>query len=190
MSEQSVDAGGVSRRTVLRVGAAGGVGVTLAAAQGLGGPFLAQKGLLSADGAFAATSTVLGDNLFYVEAFPTSPLILSPFTDALPVPKALAPVPSSEYSTWASPPGPGVGQQNSLGNQQHQIYPDQIGYPEPIVYKIEQVVDTHSFTTSQVLPIDSFGRPAPSFDAAGNTYPAGTTRTLPLSTIYGFNVTA
>ena len=189
MSEQTADARGVSRRTVLRVGAAGGVGVTLAAAQGLGGPFLAQKGLLSADGAFAATSTVLGDNLFYVEAFPTSPLILSPFTDELTVPKAMRPVPSSEYSTWGSPPGPGVGQQNSLGNQQHQMYSDQIGCPEPIVYKIEQVVDTHSFTTSQVLPIDSNGRPAASFDAAGNTFPAGTTRTLPLSTIYGFNGT-
>ena len=191
MSEEEAtsDAGGVSRRTVLRLGAAGGAGIALVTAQGVGVPFLAQKGLLSGDGAFAATSTTLGDKLFYIETFPTSPLILSPFTDPLVVPKAMAPVPSSEYSTWAKPPGPGVGQQNSLGNQQHQIYSDQIGCPEPLVYKIDQVVDTHSFTTSQVLPIDSSGRPAVSFDAAGKTYAAGTQRTLPLSTIYGFNGT-
>jgi len=189
ISEETSDASGVSRRTVLRLGAAGGAGVALVTAQGVGGPFLAQKGLLTADGAFAATATVVGDALFYIETFPTSPLILSPFTDELLVPKAMRPVPSSEYSTWANPPGPGVGQQNSMGNQQHQIYSGQIGSPEPIVYKIDQVVDTHSFTTSQVLPITSGGVPAVSFDAAGNTYPAGTTRTLPLSTIYGFNGT-
>jgi FtsP/CotA-like multicopper oxidase with cupredoxin domain len=50
-------------------------------------------------------------------------------------------------------------------------------------------VSTHSFTTSQVLPIDTNGNPAASFDAAGKTYPAGTKRTLPTSTIYGFNGT-
>jgi hypothetical protein len=92
---------------VLRLGAVGGVGAALVTGHGFGGPFLSQKGLLSADGAFAATSTVLGDNLFYVEAFPTSPLILSPFSDDLLVPKARAAVPKSEYSTWANPPGPG-----------------------------------------------------------------------------------
>jgi len=80
--EQSTVAG-VSRRTILRLGAVGGAGVALVTAQGIGLPFLSQKGLLSADGAFAATSTALGDNLFYVEVFPTSPLILSPFTDEL-----------------------------------------------------------------------------------------------------------
>ena len=36
----------------------------------------------------------------YLEQFPTSPLILSPFTDELPIPKALAPTPVSEFSTW------------------------------------------------------------------------------------------
>jgi FtsP/CotA-like multicopper oxidase with cupredoxin domain len=161
----------------------------LVTAQGFGGPFLAQRGLLSADGAFAATSTVLGDNLFYIEAFPTSPLILSPFSDALPIPKALAPVPKSEYSAWAQPPGPGQGQQNSLGNERHQIWPSDISYPDPLVYKLDEVVATHAFTTSQVLPIDSNGRPAVSFDASGHTFAAGTKRTLPLSTIYGFNGT-
>jgi FtsP/CotA-like multicopper oxidase with cupredoxin domain len=184
---ESPEAGGVSRRMVLRLGAVGGVGAALVTAQGFGAPFLAKKGLLSTDGAFAATSTVLGDNLFYIEAFPTSPLILSPFSDSLNIPKALAPEPTSAYSAWKNPPGPGQGQQNSLGNQQHQKWSSDIGCPDPIVYKIDEVVSTHAFTTSEVMPIDSSGKPTASFDAAGKTYAAGTKRTLPLSTIYGFN---
>ena len=189
MMDEFEAAGGVTRRTILRLGAIGGAGAALVTAQGIGVPFLNQRGLLSADGAFAATSTSLGDNLFYIEAFPTSPLIVSPFNDPLPIPKALAPVPKSEYSTWKNPPGPGPGQQNSLGNQQHQIWSSQIGCPDPIVYKIDHLVRTHAFTTSQVLAIDSGGKPTVSFDASGNTFAAGTKRTLPLSTIYGFNGT-
>jgi hypothetical protein len=59
----------------------------------------------------------------YIEVFPTSPLILSPFSYLLPILKSLAPVPASEFSAWANPPGPGQGQQNSLGNERHQIWP-------------------------------------------------------------------
>ena len=91
MGDGSADAGRVSRRTLLRLGAAGGAGAALVAAKEFGVPFLAQRGLLSADGAFAATSTVLGDGLLYLEKYPTSPLILTPFKDLLPIPKALAP---------------------------------------------------------------------------------------------------
>ncbi len=189
MMDEFEAAGGVTRRTILRLGAVGAAGAALVTAQGIGVPFLNQRGLLSADGAFAATSTSLGDNLFYVEAFPTSPLIVSPFSDPLAIPKALAPVPKSEYSTWKNPPGPGPGQQNSLGNERHQIWPSQIGYPDPLVYKIDLLVRGHSFTTSQVLPIDSNGKPTTSFDASGKTFGPGTLRTLPLSTIYGFNGT-
>ena len=98
---ESADAHGVSRRTILRVGAVAGAGVAVATAKGLGG-------FASADSAFALTSVALGDGLFYIENFPTSPLILAPFTDPLPIPKALAPIPRSVYSTWANPPGPGV----------------------------------------------------------------------------------
>jgi len=193
MSEEIAETNGVSRRTALRLGAAGGVGVALAGAA-VATPQLSQKGLLSLDGAFGATSTNLADNLFYIEAFPTSPLILTPFVDPLAVPKALRPDPS--YATWGSPPGPGVGQQNSLGNQQHQLWPGRTptiptlnACPDPIVYKIDVKVDTHAFTTSQVLPITSGGKPAVSFDASGKQYAAGTKRDLPLSTIYGFNGT-
>jgi FtsP/CotA-like multicopper oxidase with cupredoxin domain len=180
--------GAVSRRLFLRVGAIGAAGAGLATAGALGGPYLSQKGLLSPDGAFGATSTALGD-LFYIENFPTSPLILNPFTDPLPIPKALKPVPPSIYKSWKNPPGPGIGQQNSHGNDQHQIWPNKLNYPDPIVYQIDMLVRPHSFTTSQVLPIDKDGQPTISFDASGKRYAAGTTRTLPVSTIYGFNGT-
>lgn len=186
-SEQA--SGGLSRRALLRWTASSAGGLALFAGGALARPTLARNGLLSADGVFVATATALGDSLFYTEVFPTSPLIVSPFIDLLPIPRALAPVPPSQFSSWASPPGPGQGQQNSLGNERHQLWCNQIGSPDPIVYRIELLVRGHSFTTSQVLPIDARGRPATSFDAAGKTYPAGTRRTLPISTIYGFNGT-
>ncbi|MEO5852837.1 MAG: multicopper oxidase domain-containing protein [Nocardioides sp.] len=189
MSEENTREGGLSRRTILRVGTAGATGVALTAAGAWGAPYLSQRGLLSVDGAFGATSTALGDLLFYKEAFPTSPLIISPFTDLLTIPKALAPIPTSEFSAWDLPPGPGVGQQNSLRNERHQKWTGQVGYPDPLVYTIDVMVSTHAFTTSQVLPIDALGQPTVSFDAARASYPAGTVRTLPLSTIYGFNGT-
>ncbi len=178
----------VSRRAALRIGAAGTAAAALTAAGAWGEPYLAQKGLLSANGVFAAASGGLSD-LTYIEAFPTSPLILTPFTDPLPIPKALAPVPKAVYSSWASPPGPGQGQQNSLGNERHQIWPSQLGYPDPIVYKIDILVRQHAFTSSQVMAIDSHGRPTTSFDATGQSYAAGLPRALPMSTIYGFNGT-
>ncbi|MBD1542574.1 multicopper oxidase domain-containing protein [Arthrobacter sp. IA7] len=189
MSEESATSNGLGRRALLRLGAAGGAGAALAAAQTWAGPMLAQRGLLSPDGAFGATSTALSDELFYIEKYPTSPLILWPFSDPLPIPKALASVPKSVYSAWQNPPGPGPGQQNSLRNEQHQLWPNRIGYPDPIVYKINVQVRAHAFTTSQVLPIDGDGEPTVSFDANRKKYPAGTRRTLPLSTIYGFNGT-
>ncbi|WP_260680752.1 multicopper oxidase domain-containing protein [Arthrobacter sp. KBS0703] len=125
--------------------------------------------------------------MFYIEKFPTSPLIISPFSDPLRIPKALAPVPKSVFSAWRNPPGPGPGQQNSLRNERHQVWTSQVGLPDPIVYKIDVLLRTHSFTTSQVLPIDSDGKPAVSFDASGRKFAAGTKRALPPSTIYGFN---
>ena len=183
-SEPPVVRDGVSRRTLLRLGAVGGAGVALVGVQGVGRPFLAERGLLSADGAFAATSMTLADQL-YIEAFPTSPLILAPFTDELFIPTALRPVQPSDLTPA---PGPGLGQQNSLGNETHQIWPSQIGFPDPIIYQINDQVSVHSFTTSQVLPIDRTGRPTFSFDATGRRVPAGK-RTLPPSTIYSFNGT-
>jgi FtsP/CotA-like multicopper oxidase with cupredoxin domain len=186
-TSESPEEGGLSRRTLLRLGAAGAAGVALTTGRGALEPYLAPKGLLSSNGVFAAAATALSD-LVYTEAFPTSPLILTPFTDELPIPKAARPVSKAEYSSWAKPPGPGHGQQNSLGNQAHQIWPSDIGYPDPIVYKFDLLVRGHAFTTSEVLPIDSNGKPTVSFDG-GKTVAAGKTRKLPLSTIYGFNGT-
>jgi FtsP/CotA-like multicopper oxidase with cupredoxin domain len=179
----------VPRRTILRWSAAGALGAGLGTAQGLAPPFLAERGLLSADGVFAATGTGLSNELFYIEEFPTSPLIISPFNDELPIPRAFAPVPTSEVSAWPQPPGPGPGQQNSFGNETHQLWTSDIGFPDPIVYKIDLLVRPHAFTTSMVLPIDSEGAPTASFDEFGRTFAAGTKRYLPSSTIYGFNGT-
>ncbi|PNH82217.1 multicopper oxidase family protein [Arthrobacter sp. AFG20] len=200
MSEETattneVPTNNVSRRNLLRLGAAGGAGAALVAAQGWAGPLLAQKGLLSPNGAFAASSTALGDLLFYIEAFPTSPLILKPFDQELTIPKALAPTPAvgdsstKGYTEWNEPPGPGQGQQNSMRNERHQIWPNQVGSPDPLVYKIDVQLGQHAFTKSDVLPIDANGRPTISFDEKGKTYPAGTIRKLPDSTIYSFNGT-
>lgn len=164
-------------------------GLALAAAGGWGTPLLSRQGLLSADGAFGAVSTALGDVLLYTEAFPTSPLILEPFRDRLEIPQALAPLDPSEVSSWAPAPGPGSGQQDSSGNERHQIWCDQVGYPDPLVYRIELLVRPHSFTSSHVLAIDKNGRPRTSWDETGKSYAAGTRRNLPMSTIYGFNGT-
>src|SRR6476661_1257582 len=116
-AEEEAAGDGMSRRTILRLGAVGLTGAAVTAARGWAAPYLASRGLLSADGAFAATSIALGDTLFYKEKFPTSPLILHPFNDELPIPKALRPVSESTFRGWANPPGPGEGEQNSLRNE-------------------------------------------------------------------------
>jgi FtsP/CotA-like multicopper oxidase with cupredoxin domain len=185
---ESNDAGSISRRNLVRLGAASTAALGVGAGRLLAAPSLASRGLLSPDGVFGAASIALADKI-YIEAFPTSPLILSPFTDELPVPKAARPVPAAEMDTWAAKPGPGPGQQNSYGNERHQKWSSDVGSPDPIVYKIECLVRAHAFTTSQVLPINSLGQPTISFDANRQQYPAGTVRSLPLSTIYGFNGT-
>ena len=171
MSNNTNDNLKFSRRDFLKLGVAGAAATTLAGSK-----------LLNA----ISTAGAGGP---YTEVYPVSPLILSPFVDELPIPKALAPIPKSDVDVWRNPPGSGSGQQNSFGNETHQIWPSKIGYPDPLVYKIDLQVNTHSFTTSPVLPIDDNGRPSISFDASGNVYPEGTVRSLPASTIYGFNGT-
>ncbi len=187
-AEQHGEQPGVSRRNVLRAGAVAVAAVGLGAGKVIMQPSLQRRGLLSPDGVFGAASTAIADSL-YIEAFPVSPLILNPFNDPLVIPQALRPLSPAEVAALDPPPGPGVGQQNSFGNETHQIWPDAIGFPDPIVYKIDLLTRQHSFTSSQVLPINELGQPTQSFDANGNTYPAGTVRTLPPSIIYGFNGT-
>jgi FtsP/CotA-like multicopper oxidase with cupredoxin domain len=179
---------GVTRRNLLRAGAVGIAAVGLGAGKVLMQPSLENRGFLTPDGVFGAASQAVADSL-YIEAFPVSPLILNPFNDPLVIPQALRPLSPTEVAALDPPPGPGVGQQNSFGNETHQIWPDAIGFPDPIVYKIDVLTRQHSFTSSQVLPINALGQPTQSFDAAGNSFPAGTVRNLPPSIIYGFNGT-
>jgi FtsP/CotA-like multicopper oxidase with cupredoxin domain len=89
---------------------------------------------------------------------------------------------------------------SSGGNERHQCWSndDRIkasnggqAYPDPIVYKFDVQVNTHSFTTSKVLPITVNGQPTNAFDSNGKpvTVDPATGIALPPSTIYGFNGT-
>ena len=102
---------------VLRLGAVGATGVALAAAGELGAPYLAaEKGLLSHRWRVRRDVHRARRPPFYMEIFPTSPLILYPFKDPLPIPKALAPVPC-RGRRWSDPPGPGIGQQTNAAQR-------------------------------------------------------------------------
>jgi FtsP/CotA-like multicopper oxidase with cupredoxin domain len=188
-SETDDDRIALPRRTFLRLGAAGATAVALGGVGSMWVPDLRRKGLWSANGVFDAASIAWADSL-YREEFPTSPLILKPFDDELVIPKALAPEPWVEYSNWSKPPGPGYDQQNSMGNDRHQLWPTdpKVGYGDPLVYRIEVKLAQHSFTTSPVLPIDKNGNPTISFDPVRGRLAPGP-RMLPPSTIYGFNGT-
>ena len=110
---------GVRRREFLRLGAIGGAAVAAGAVATTWAPQLRQRGLLSADGVFDAASIAWANDL-YDEEFPTSPLILNPFSDELPVPQALRPEPYGDWTYWPNVPGPEDGCQNSYGNDRHQ----------------------------------------------------------------------
>jgi FtsP/CotA-like multicopper oxidase with cupredoxin domain len=116
------------------------------------------------------------------EVFPVTPLILTPFIDPLPIPTPLQPVPKSQVDTWLSPPGRGVGQQDSSGST-HQIWSSQLQLPDPLIYRLKVQLGQHRFTTSKVQPIDKLGRNVVPPDRIKGP------RTLPASTIYGFNGT-
>src|SRR3954451_24149233 len=137
----------------------------------------------------------------YIEAFPTSPLVLSPFNDPLTIPRALPPVdPRSWHSLGGLPdpakqdplrPSPTADYKNKYGATlgTHQLWPGQgvtASYPwlstTPLVYLIRLEVAGHDFTPSLVQPIDSFGRNSVP-PLSGNSR----SRKLPASTIYGFN---
>src|SRR4029077_17407897 len=100
MSELANDENAVARRTFLKFGAAGAAAVALGVSSTVVVPELRRRGLLSPNGLFDAASIAMADKI-YIEAFPTSPLIMSPFTDELFVPPAARPVAQSDYSGWA-----------------------------------------------------------------------------------------
>jgi FtsP/CotA-like multicopper oxidase with cupredoxin domain len=182
----------LTRRDMIKLGA-GGAGMFMLGAGGLAVP----RG-------FAGGGGSGGGGSLYIEAFPTSPLILKPFSDPLNIPTALAPV---DPTTWDSKGGlPDPEKQDCLGGDNgaykkryghemgcHQYWPGDNSYvgrwdgwlsKTPLVYQLKLQVAGHSFTSSPVQPINSFGK---------NVAPPGSNsqapRYLPESTIYGFNGT-
>ena len=111
-----------------------------------------------------------------LEVYPTSPFILNPFTDELPVPRPLAAIPKSEVALWLYPPD--RLRQSSHGASTHQIWPS----GEMDIYHIRLMLALHSFTSSLVEPINSAGLSVPN----PKTVLSGPQR-LPASTIFGFN---
>jgi FtsP/CotA-like multicopper oxidase with cupredoxin domain len=175
MSEQFL----IRRRSLLKASAAG-AGLLGAGGLGLLTAERMASGLLSTDSASAES--------LYIEAFPTSPLILNPFTDDLPIPQAARPVPYETYKKWGQQPG--KYNQDHTG-QTHQYWPSEMMYkgskmPEPIIYQIKLALGKHKFTTSKVLPINSSGLPTASYDNTGKVYAPGATRDLPDTLIKAF----
>src|SRR3954467_12754926 len=148
----------LSRRNMLKL-SAGGAGMFAIGAGGLAVP----RGLAGGGGG--------GGGSLYIEAFPTSPLIMSPFSDPLNVPSALKP---TDPYTWDSPGGmPDPKKQDSLKASpttdysdkyhqtlgEHQLWPGQ-GVTskfnwlsaKPVVYQIKLKVAGHSFPSSSVQP--------------------------------------
>src|SRR3954465_1607993 len=166
---ESIDRVRLTRRDMLRL-TAGGAGMFM----------------LTASGLAVSSGVSAGGGGLYVEAFPTSPVILSPFNEPLPIPKAMAPIPKVDVDGWDSPPGPD-NQDFVKGApaHTHQLWPGAApvaDFPLPLVYRINLEVAGHDFTSSLVQPIDSRGR---------DTVPPGTgdprPRKVPPSTIYGFD---
>jgi FtsP/CotA-like multicopper oxidase with cupredoxin domain len=181
----------LSRRDMLKL-SAGGAGMFALTASG----FAVPRGFGSGGG---------GGSL-YLEAFPTSPLILTPFMDELPIPQALRPADPANPTNPQNVTDPRSGKkidcndrnaQDSLGvvdNDDyykkygktmgtHSVWCDDLKMPEPIVYKIDLEVAEHAFTSSKVQAINSAGT------AVVGPGGRGGAQALPKSTIYGFNGT-
>ena len=96
----------LTRRDMLKLGA-GGAGMFVIGAGGLAMP----RG-------FARGGSGSGGSV-YVEAFPTSPLIINPFNDPLNVPSALRP---ADMTNWGTP-----GSNDSLGGKPDKNIQDSLG---------------------------------------------------------------
>src|SRR5918911_4013272 len=98
-------------------------------ASALGAGYLAIGGGALATAAPAAQSLLRAASVgasadsLYIEAWPTSPLIKTPFSDPLPIPQALAPISSDVYNTWASVPY--KGPQDHTGRS-HSVMPSDL----------------------------------------------------------------
>jgi FtsP/CotA-like multicopper oxidase with cupredoxin domain len=180
----------LTRRDMLKL-SAGGAGMFMISAGGLAIP----KGFAGGGGG--------GGGSLYIEAFPTSPLIMKPFYDKLDIPMALRPVDPTKWDSKGGLPDP--KKQDSIGPSPTKDYYNKYGQtlgthqmwpgdgvtkdyawmsPNPLVYQIKAQVAGHGFTSSQVQPINSFGQiVTPPGSKSSNQ------RGLPESTIYGFNGT-
>jgi FtsP/CotA-like multicopper oxidase with cupredoxin domain len=164
----------LSRRDVLKIGALGGA-ASAVGAMGVGA---------AAFGATRAEAQTACTGLQAIEANPTSPLILQPFTEALPVPKAARPIDPSVVATWRNRPGSGVGQQDSAGGT-HQLYPGQgvvANYPQPKVYQNKVQVSPTSISSSPVRTLVGYTDPKGKIISAGTVVAK-----LPESCGYTFN---
>src|SRR3954452_15423393 len=121
---QELDRGRLTRRDMMRL-TAGGAGMFMLTASGL---------------AVSSGVGASGGGALYIEAFPTSPLILRPFGEPLPIPEALARVPKAVVDRWESPPGPDNQDfMEGAAPHTHQLWPGSApvaDYPLPLVYRI------------------------------------------------------
>src|SRR3954464_12636896 len=161
----------LNRRDLLKIGG----GLVVAGTAGLRNPARAE--------AFGGQTTACSGT-GYIEVHPNSPVLLDPFTDPMPIPVPMAPCSLGEMTqTFTTPPGPEPGRQDSFGGT-HQMWPNAVGSPDPLMYRIKLEVNQHSFTTSRVQPINEFGQNTV-HPVTGSSDPTH----LPPSTIYGFNGT-
>jgi len=149
---------------------------------------LFKLGALSGGAALLATSgapPAFADGGGGGEAYPTSPMILSPFTDDLNVHVPLQP---SDPKTWKDPDGNDFTTKWGLYNK-WQLGPLDKGWQNPWnltcnkYYKIHTHRAEYSFTSSKVQPIGPGGRPVvPPGGGSGSL-------SLPPSMVSGFNGT-
>jgi FtsP/CotA-like multicopper oxidase with cupredoxin domain len=157
---------------------------------GLSGGALLGFGALHATRGVAQTVPDPVGGSLYNEVYPTSPLIVEPWIDEVPIPAPLKPLSPAELGQtgWSTQPGP--YNQSCYAGSYHSIWPGNTAaglyLPPPLIYDIKLCVGEHSFTSSKVMPIDHNGNPVPLPDGAPAVLTEGLT-TLPKSTIYGFN---
>ena len=136
LAVRDMPASGVSRRSVLRVSAVSATGAALVTGSGVGGPYLAHRGLLSPDGAIAATGTAIGDVLLYTEVYPVSPLILQPFKDPLTSRERCARPPPRSSAAGSTRPGR-VGRRTRMATNATRTGAATSPVPDPLVYRME-----------------------------------------------------
>ncbi len=182
-SEKSLIQTNISRREMLQ-------------ALGVSGAAFASLSILGTNTAKGQVAVEpIGAGGLYIEAFPTSPFILNPFTDPLPLPEPLKPLTAAELYPGSTTRWPIMPQQfyQDCDQGYHEVWPSGtpagLNLPVPLIYEIKLQVAQKSFTSSRVRPIDANGNPTTPPPGSPVTLAADGTAVLPKSTIYGFNGT-